>query len=337
MFRSHNADGRTNDLERTDNGVDLSVVIVNWNTRELVLRCLEHLLGLDLPAVHEIWVVDNGSTDGSCDAIRSGFPQVALLANSRNLGFAAANNQALGRVRGQYALLLNSDCFPQPGSIPALLDAMAMDSRVGIAGGALVHPDGRPQNSFGATPSLASELLPKGLLQWLWPERFPSKRRPPSGPTEVGAVLGAFLMVRRAAWEQVGGLDEGFFFFMEETDWCLRMGKAGWKVIHVPGARAVHLLGGSASRDSVGARVEFHRSRYRFFALHRGRTTERLLRAGIFIGSVTNWASSGVLSRLPGARGNRWRARHRIDGEVLRWHFLGCPDHGGLSRDSSER
>jgi hypothetical protein len=212
---------------------------------------------------------------------------------------------------------------------------MARDPRVGIAGGALVHPDGRPQNSFGAIPTLASELLPKGILQWLWPQRFPSKRRPPSQAVEVGTVLGAFLMVRRAAWEEVGGLDEGYFFFMEETDWCLRMKRAGWKVIHVPGALAVHLLGESAGRDRAGARVEFHRSRYRFFALHRGRAAERLLRAGVFVRSGGNWASSGILSRLPGTPGARWRARHRIDGEVLRWHFMGCPNQGGLRRGSS--
>jgi GT2 family glycosyltransferase len=312
--------------------VCLSVVMVNWNTRDLTLRCLSHLLGLGLPEETEIWVVDNGSTDGSAEAIRTGFPRVGVLENDRNLGFARANNRALTRCRGRYALLLNSDCFPKPDAVSVLLGAMEKDPGVGIAGGALLHPDGRTQNSFGVAPSLITELLPKGLLQLFFPARYPSKRKPPSSDLEVEAVLGAFLMVRRSAWERVGGLDEGYFFFLEETDWCLRMRQAGWKVVHVPSARAVHLQGQSAGKDPAGARVEFYRSRYRFFARHRGRWALRALRAGMLLKGLTNWFSSGLLGHMPWRRREGWTQRHRVDRTLLMWHLKGCPEDWGLPR-----
>jgi len=315
--------------------MELSIVIVNWNTRELILRCLDHLLGLDLPAPWEAWVVDNGSEDGSARAIRAAFPQVNLVENGRNLGFARANNQALERSRGNYLLLLNSDCFPEPGAIPSLREAMIRDPRVGIAGGGLLHPDGRRQHAFGAAPTLATELLHKGLLQLLAPLRFPSKRKNPQAPMEVETVLGAFLMVRREAFLQVGGLDEGYFFFLEETDWCLRMRRAGWKVLHVPGARAVHLQGKSAALDLAGARVEFYRSRYRFFSIHRGAVSLALLRWGLLARGLVNCVSSGVLGGIPGAGWESWRRRHDVDRAILLWHLKGCPEGWGLDRSPS--
>jgi GT2 family glycosyltransferase len=308
----------------------VSIVIVNWNTRDLILRCLGHLLQTQPGEILDIWVVDNGSQDGSTEAIRKAFPRVQLIANAQNQGFARAANQALARCRGRYMLLLNTDCFPQEGAIQALVKSMQADPRAGIAGGALLHSDGRPQHAFGAAPTLASELLHRGLLQALLPGRFPSKRHPPKTTTEVEAVLGAFLLVRREAWWQVGGLDEGYFLFFEETDWCLRMRRAGWKVLHVPTAVALHLQGQSARRNLEGARVEYHRSRYRFFALHRGALSLRVLKVGLFLRCLMNWVSSGAMGSLAWDRRDRWQRRHRVDRTVLCWHLRGCPEGWGL-------
>jgi hypothetical protein len=312
--------------------MDLSVVIVNWNTRELLLQCLRHLDGLLLGLDTEVWVVDNGSADGSPRAVRSAFPGVRLIENARNLGFAAANNQALRACGGRYALLLNSDCFPRPGAIEGLVSAVQRDSRVGIAGGALSDPDGRPQNAFGAAPTLATELLPRGILQTLFPRRYPSKRHPPRDVMEVESVLGAFLLARREAWQEVGGLDEGYFLFMEETDWCVRMRRRGWKVVHVPWAVATHLQGQSARNDLAGARVEYHRSRYRFFSLHRSQIALAFLRGGILVKCLSNWTSSGLMMRMSRSAEARWSRRHEVDRHILRWHLQGCPGHWGMSR-----
>ena len=312
--------------------VALSVVLVSFNTRDLTLRCLRHLYSLGLHPQMEVWVVDNGSSDNSASAVREAFPEVSLLSNDRNLGFARAANMALQRCAGRYALLLNTDCFPEPGAVEELLRAMEDRPRVGIAAGSLLHGDGRLQNSFGSAPSLWTELLPKGIVEVLCPSRFPSKRRPPMGPKEVESVVGAFLMAKRRAWEHVGLLDEGYFLFLEETDWCVRMRKAGWSVLHVPQARAVHLQGQSAAGQKAPARIEFYRSRYRFFSLHRGAWATRLLKAGLILKILWNWTWSGLLSRIPWPAARAWRDRHWVDRKLLSWHLRGCPEGWGLKQ-----
>jgi GT2 family glycosyltransferase len=308
----------------------LSIILVSFNTKELTLRCLENLFREGLPQGTEVLVVDNGSEDGTFEAIGNEFPEVRVFHSEVNLGFARAVNLALSHSRGSYALLLNTDCFPQKGSIERLLLFMERNPGVGIAGGALLHPDGRPQNCFGRAPTLATELLPRGLLQITFPSRYPSKRRPPLGPVSVESVVGAFLMVRRDAWEQVGLMDEGFFLFLEETDWCLRMRKAGWHVYHVPEAKAVHIQGQSMRTNLKAARIEFYRSRYRFFLIHRGKGQLALLFVGLLIKGFVNWIWSAILSWVPGRNTDRWRERHRVDGRILAWHLMGCPRGWGL-------
>lgn len=234
-------------------------------------------------------------------------------------------------------LLMNTDCFPQSGAISILIREMEADAKAGIAGGALLHPDGRLQHAFGVAPTLATELLHKGLLQAFLPGRFPSKRYPLKMTTEVESVLGAFLVVRRGAWEAVGGMDEGYFFFMEETDWCIRMRQSGWKVLHVPDARAVHLQGQSAQQELIGARLEYHRSRYRFFGKHRGAFALKVLRVGLFVRCLMNWAASWALGCLPWRGSGRWQSRHRVDQTILLWHLRGCPEGWGLPRVSNKR
>jgi hypothetical protein len=312
-------------------GETLSIILINWNTRDLLLKCVRGLLEDPFTCKAEVWVVDNGSSDGSTEALEGAYPGVRLLRNPSNRGFAAAVNQALTRCRGEYALLLNPDCFPEPGSVELLWRTLSRWPHAAMAGGALTHPDGRPQNSFGAAPTLATELLPKGLLQALFPRRFPSKRHPPSNVIEVEAVVGAFVLVRRQAWEDVGGMDEGYFFFLEETDWCLRMARRGWRILHVPQARAVHLQGQSAKRALAAARVEFYRSRYRFFRVHRGSWSERILKAGLVLRCVANWAFSGVAMRLSKSSGARWGLRHEVDKTLLMWHLRGRPEGWGLA------
>lgn len=312
--------------------VTLSVILVNFNTSELTLRCLGHIYSLELPPRTEVWVVDNGSKDDSVAEIREAFPQVFLLCNQQNLGFSRAVNMALKRCSGRFALLLNTDCFPRPGAVMELIGAIESRPWVGIAAGSLLHGNGRPQNSFGRAPTLSTELFPKALLEVLWPSRFPSKRRPPAGPMEVESVVGAFLMVRRKAWEEVGLLDEGYFFFLEETDWCLRMRKANWSVLHVPQAKAVHLQGCSAAAKGAAARIEFYRSRYRFFKLHKGELAAATLKGGLILKSFWNWIFSGFVGALPWTIAPKWRNRHRVDREILVWHLRGCPQGWGLQR-----
>jgi GT2 family glycosyltransferase len=196
-------------------GPDLSVIIVNWNTRELLLNCIESIYRTVRGLLFEIFVVDNGSNDGSPDSVKGKFPEIELIQNQRNLGFARANNEALRRSRGRYE---------------KLVEFMEGNPTVGVVGGQLINMDGSRQNSVDNFPSLTAETLNKSLLRILFPKRYPSKRANYSTPIDVDSVIGACMIVRSRAIQEVGLLDEDYFFFLEETDWCYRMRRRRWRV-----------------------------------------------------------------------------------------------------------
>lgn len=312
---------------------DLSVVVVNFNTCDLVLECLESVeRELRRPGAKlssEIVVVDNGSTDGSVDAIRENHPSVGVIALEHNIGYARGNNVALKKVAGDVVLLLNSDVTLERGSIECALAALAKDPRAGAVGIQLLHPDGRLQNSIHTSPSLLREIVPTWLLEFIAPDRFPSKRLPPTEPTYVESVLGAALFVRREVLNRVGLLPEAYFFFLEETDWCLQMREAGYQVLHVPGARAIHRSGASSKqRDPVATRIEYHRSLYRFLETHRGAFSA----AGVKVVRVAKSLVMVVPLAVLGIFAPRYRARSRSAARLLLWHASGQPASWGLSR-----
>ena len=245
--------------------VILTVVIINWNTREDLLVCLDSVEFVTKGFTVETIVVDNGSQDGSQDIVKKCYPWVSLIENKKNFGFAKAANDALRQMKGRYALLLNPDTQVKHGAIEPLVSFMDTHIEAGVVGVQLLNSDGSRQNSIANFPSLATELLNKSLLRWLFPKKFPGKERTYSEPVEVNSVIGACLMVRRDALGQVGLLDEGYFLFLEETDWCYRMKKAGWKVYHIPQVEVYHFQGRSAERDKKRAKIEYYRSRYHFF------------------------------------------------------------------------
>ena len=213
----------------------------------------------------EVILVDNGSQDGGRIEVKRAFPSVHIIENEKNLGFAKAVNQGLQKASGRYVLLLNPDTQMKDGAIERLVSFMDAHSDVGVAGAQLLNADGSKQNSIANFPSLATELFNKSLLRWLFPKKFPGKERDYPEPVEVDSVIGACMVVRRKAMEQVGLLDEDYFLFLEETDWCYRMKRAGWKIYHVPQAEVYHFQGKSAETAKKRAKVEFYRSRYHFF------------------------------------------------------------------------
>ena len=251
----------------------LTIVIINWNTKEDLLSCLssiwEELGGVE----KEVFVVDNGSKDGSAEAVRKEHPLTKVLENETNLGFAKAVNLALRQMKGRYALLLNPDTRLKKESTERLISFMDDHPMVGVAGAQLLNPDGSKQNSIANFPTLATELLNKSLLRWFFPEKFPGKERDYAEPIEVDSVIGACMMVRQETLKQVGLLDEDYFLFLEETDWCYRIREAGWKIYHVPQAEIIHFQGKSAGAEKGKARLEYYRSRYHFFRKNRGRTS----------------------------------------------------------------
>ena len=310
--------------------IALSVVVLGWNTRELLLGCLESTekaLAVFADA-SELIVVDNGSSDGSAEAVRRDFPAARLVALDRNYGYAGGMNRGLAASRGRVLLLLNSDARVTGAALARCADFLSKAPDVAALGPQLVHRDGRLQNSVHAFPSWLTELLPIALLELLLPRRYPSKRRPASGPVDVEAALGASLFVSRSALDRVGPLCEDFFFFLEDTDWCWRARRAGFRIVHLPEVRVEHWSGGSSKRrDGALTRIEFHRSLYRFLRRHRGRATLAFvvaLRVFKGMGSVL-----GLCLVAPFSFKLRVRLRERA--RLLAWHLRGCPADVGVA------
>jgi GT2 family glycosyltransferase len=314
----------------------LSVIIVSWNTKALLLQCLESLCTALGTLEAEVFVVDNGSADGSPEAVKRAFPAVRVIENRTNLGFAKASNQALRQSQGTYLLLLNPDTHVNGGAIQNLLSFLAGHPEAGMAGAQLLNPDGSKQNSIANFPSLATELLNKSLLRWFFPETFPGKERTYEGPLEVDSVIGACMMVRREAAERVGWFDEDYFLFLEETDWCFRMKRAGWKIFYCPEARIYHFQGKSAELEKGRAKVEYHRSRYLFFRKNRGKGPWMVLHVGVFLKLVAEVLSLGLFVLLTFFSRRRWRRKFLIAFYLLTWHLRLCPQTMGLKGAEGE-
>ena len=305
---------------------DLSIVIVNWNTKEYLLRCLGSIFKLGQRMNWEVIVIDNGSQDGSGMEVKKSFPFVHLVENEKNLGFAKAANQGLQKASGRYALLLNPDTQVKGEAIEQLRSFMETHLEAGVAGPQLLNSDGSKQNSIANYPSLATELLNKSLLRWLFPKKFPGKERDYSEPVEVDSVIGACMIVRRDAIDQVGLLDEDYFLFLEETDWCYRMAKVGWKIYHVPQAEVDHFQGKSAETVKKRARVEFYRSRYHFFKKNRGSLQWFILLCGLMIRLGFEFLGMLLVSLVTFFTIKGWRKKLSIYAYLMWWHLRFCPE-----------
>jgi len=316
--------------------VDLSIIIVSWNTKKLLLSCVRSVFE-DLRGISgEVIVVDNGSQDGSGNEVKNAFPLINLVENERNLGFAKAVNQGLQKASGKYLLLVNPDTEVKNGAIKQLLLFMDSHLDTGVAGAQLLNSDGSKQNSIANFPSLVTELFNKSLLRWLFPEQYPGKERTYSEPVEVNSVLGACMMVRREALDQVGLLDEDYFLFLEETDWCYRMKKVGWKIYHVPQTEVFHFQGKSAEADRKKARVEYYRSRYHFFKKNRGGGQWFILFMGLLVRLGCELLAMTVGSLLTLFTVKNWRRRLSIYAYLLWWHLRFCPGGMGLKNESTK-
>jgi GT2 family glycosyltransferase len=244
--------------------LDISVIVVSFNTRDLVLHCLASIYETIKDISFEVWLVDNNSTDGTVRAVGKAYPKVAIIENEENRGFGAANNQALRQMNGRYALLLNSDTVLTSGAVRELYEFMENAPEAGMACGQLLNQDGSKQNSIASFPSVFTLLVNETALRILMPHRFPSKRRDYTSPIKVDSGIGACLMVRKGAIDDVGFFDERYFFFLEETDWAYRMKRNRWAVYFVPSASIYHAQGKTVG-SGVNSRIMFYRSRYLFF------------------------------------------------------------------------
>ena len=303
--------------------MDVSIIIVNWNTKKLLLDCIRSIHETVKNISFEIWLVDNASTDGSVEAVKQNYPDVKIIQNKKNLGFAAANNIVLERMCGQYALLLNTDTILTNGAVEDLCDFMEKNQDAGMACGQLLNQDGSKQNSIANFPGILSLLCNESLLQILFPKKFPGKRREYKKPVEVDSCIGACLMVRKKAMDEVGLLDKRYFFFFEETDWAYRMKQAGWKIYFVPSARIFHIQGQTVGHN-VASRIMFYRSRYIYFKKCHSHSY-LLIRLIIFVRLLINAILSlaGVVATIGMHTGIKKKLS--VYSRLILWHLTGCP------------
>ncbi len=304
---------------------DLSIIIVNFNMALLLRECLKSIEENRGEVYTEILVVDNNSGDQSVEIIKKDFPQVKVIANPENIGFARGVNQALNLAGGKYLLLLNPDAEVLPGTLRGMVDFMDQNKGAAISGVQLLNPDGTKQNSIANFPSLTQELFNKSLLRILFPKRYPSKYRQFLSPIEVESVIGACMIVRSQAVKQVGKLDPGYFLFLEETDWCYQMKKKGWKIFHLPQFRALHKQGQSLLGFKSKGRIEYYRSLHRFFKNNYSRSSHLLLRVIVFTKTLVNLSLNLLAMIFTLGLKKEYRERVSIYWHLFLWHLLGCP------------
>ena len=302
--------------------MDVSIIIVNWNTKKLLLDCICSIYETVKNISFEIWLVDNASSDGSVEAVKQNYPDVKIIQNKKNLGFAAANNIALERMCGQYALLLNTDTILTNGAVEHLFDFVEKNQNAGMACGQLLNQDGSKQNSIANFPGIGSLLCNESLLQILFPKKFPGKRKEYKKPVEVDSCIGACLMVRKKAMDEVGLLDKRYFFFFEETDWAYRMKQAGWKIYFVPSAGIFHIQGQTVGHNA-SSRIMFYRSRYIYFKKWHPRSYP-FVRLIIFVRLLINAILSLVGAVVTLGMHAGIKKKLSVYSRLILWHLAGC-------------
>ncbi|MFM9280016.1 glycosyltransferase family 2 protein [Paenibacillus jiagnxiensis] len=284
--------------------MDVSILIVNYNTQRLTLDCLQSVFASRTQYRYEVIVIDNHSVDGSVEAIRERYPQVTVIANQENTGFAKANNQGIEAAQGRYILLLNSDTLVQPDTLETMIGLMDRRPELGAAGCKVILPDGSLDKACKRgfpTPS-ASFYYAFGFSK-----RFPHDPKynqyqlghlDPDDEYPVDVLVGAFMLVRREAIDQVGGLDETFFMYGEDIDWCYRIKEAGWGIYYYPRTYIVHVKGGSARRRPLKIIYEFHRAMWVFHRKHYFKKYSMITNAAVYLGITLKFLMALVQNKL---------------------------------------
>ncbi|WP_169805925.1 glycosyltransferase family 2 protein [Azohydromonas lata] len=293
----------------------VSVVIVNWNAKRYLLECLESLAGCAYRGNLEIIVVDNNSSDGSQEAVRKEFPKVNLIRNSDNFGFAKANNIGIKQCTGEYIALINSDVNVDAGCIAYLVDFLEKNPTVGMAGPRIIGGDGKQQLSCRGFPSLWNMACRALALDVVfqnseWATGYQLPHRPDDRCSEVDILSGCFWLARRSAIDTVGLLDEAFFIYGEDMDWCKRFWSAGWPIVYVPFTASVHYGGASSANAPQRFFVEMQKADLQYWIKHHSAGAVFMYKAIVFahhgIRVVGHFAKSAIKSS------SRQSHRHKV-------------------------
>lgn len=250
----------------------LSIILVSWNTRQLLADCLDSVYAYPPSEPFEVLVVDNASSDGSAAMVKERFPQARLMESEKNVGFAQGNNLAVPLCSGEYVLLLNPDTVVKPQALDALVQFMDAHSEAGAAGSRLLNPDETLQPSCHPAPTLARELWRLFHLDRIRPfGAYHMHHWDMNQPREVDVIQGASFIVRKAILDKIGFLDGRYFMYSEEVDLCYRLQKAGWKLYYVPASRVIHYGGQSTKLVAADMFLQLYLGKLMYFRKHYGR------------------------------------------------------------------
>jgi GT2 family glycosyltransferase len=287
---------------------DLSIIIVNWNVRELLRDCLRSIDAGQAALSLEVIVVDSASADGSVAMVAAEFPWVRLISCIENVGFPRGNNIGLAEARGRNLLLLNPDTVVIGDALPVMFNYLEAHPDLGALGPQLLNPDSSVQSSRRRFPTLATGFFEGTWLDRLAPgvlRRYYALDLPDDAMADVDWLNGACIMVPRAVYEQVGGMDEAYFMYSEELDWCRRIKQTGKRVVYYPQAQIVHYYGKSSEQAVTARHINFQRAKLRYYRKYHGRTAAFVLR--FFLLAVYTWQM--MLELVKGALGNKRELR----------------------------
>ncbi|MBD3343450.1 MAG: glycosyltransferase [Chitinivibrionales bacterium] len=303
--------------------MDLSVIIINWNSREYLRNCIRSIYRHLTNYSSEIIVLDNASYDGTGKMLRNSFPSVTFIQNTENNGFARANNRAFGHSSGDYLLFLNPDTKIHDRSIETMLQFLKTSDRAGIAGCKLIGGSGVLQlNSILSSPTIINQLFDLEILQKLYLRRLlkgiPPLFPKPDGPFEVDTVCGAALMIRRDIFAALGGFPTDYFMFSEDIDLCRRVRQQGFGVYVIPSAQIIHYGGQSSSKVEAGlfTVIQMKISRFIYFKKYHGPLYAKAYKAAIFIVALCRMTI--ILALLPVLK-NRFTVSLRKWSSILAW------------------
>ena len=310
--------------------MDVSIIIVTLNGGRMLLDCVDSVFASTKGITFEVIVVDNGSTDNSIDELAKRYPEIKLIRNGGNLGFAKAVNMGIDVSAGRYLCLLNNDTRVKEGTFESLVVLLNNKKDCGIVAPQLLNEDNSKQHSFDNIPTIATVLLNKSLLRILFPHKYPSKIQEVETSIEVETVIGACMMVKREVINKIGKLDEDYFVFLEETDLCLKARRAGWKIFFVPQAEVYHLQGQTKRRHLARAKVEYTDSLLTFFYKNKGFLQCAIVGTFLFLRALVSSVFLLVMNILTFFSISKVRSKLIIYSYLFLWLLLLCPKGMGL-------